>query len=51
MRIRRITISAAFAAGLAALPLSTSKAQHHPHLTPNPGQQVLSWRYGVTAAF
>ena len=31
MRIRRITISAAFAAGLAALPLSTAKAQYHPH--------------------
>ena len=30
MRIRRITISAAFAAGLAALPLSTAKAQYHP---------------------
>ena len=31
MRIRRITISATFAAGLAALPLSTAKAQYHPH--------------------
>jgi hypothetical protein len=31
MRIRRITISAAFAAGLAALPLSTPEAQYYPH--------------------
>jgi hypothetical protein len=31
MRIRRIAISAAFAAGLAALPLSIAKAQYHPH--------------------
>jgi hypothetical protein len=31
MRIRRITISATFAAGLATLPLSTAKAQYHPH--------------------
>jgi hypothetical protein len=31
MRIRRITISAAFAAGLAALPLSTAKAEYYPH--------------------
>jgi hypothetical protein len=31
MRIRRIAISAAFAAGLAALPLSTAKAQSSPH--------------------
>jgi hypothetical protein len=30
MRIRRITISATVAAGLAALPLSTAKAQYHP---------------------
>jgi len=31
MRIRRITISVTFAAGLAALPLSTAKAQYYPH--------------------
>jgi hypothetical protein len=31
MRIRRITGSAAFAAGLAALPLSTAEAQYYPH--------------------
>jgi hypothetical protein len=31
MRIRRITISAAFAAGLAVLPLSTAEAQYYPH--------------------
>jgi len=30
MRIRRIAISAAFATGLAALPLSTAKAQYYP---------------------
>jgi hypothetical protein len=34
MRIRRITISAALAAGLAALPLSTAKAQYYPHQQP-----------------
>ena len=31
MRIRRIKISAAVAAGLAALPLSIAKAQYYPH--------------------
>lgn len=36
MRIRRITISAAFAAGLAALPLSTAKAQYYPPCSPFP---------------
>jgi hypothetical protein len=30
MRIRQITISAAIAAGLAVLPLSTAKAQYYP---------------------
>jgi hypothetical protein len=30
MRIRRIAISAAFAAGLAALPLSAANAQYYP---------------------
>jgi hypothetical protein len=31
MRTRRITISATFAGGLAALPLSTAEAQYYPH--------------------
>ena len=31
MRTRRITISAVFAGGLAALPLSTAEAQYYPH--------------------
>ena len=31
MRIRQITISAAFAAGLAGLPLSITEAQRYPH--------------------
>jgi hypothetical protein len=31
MRTRRITISATFAAGVAALPLSIAKAQYYPH--------------------
>jgi hypothetical protein len=39
MRIRRITISAAFAAGLTALPLSTAKAQYHPHQHQQPTAQ------------
>jgi hypothetical protein len=36
MRIRRITISVAFAAGLAALPLSTAEAQYYPPCSPFP---------------
>jgi hypothetical protein len=36
MRIRRIMISAAFAAGLAALSLSTAKAQYYPLRSPFP---------------
>jgi hypothetical protein len=36
MRIRRIRISAAFAAGLAVLPLSTAKAQYYPQQQPTP---------------
>ena len=39
MRIRRITISAAFAAGLAPLPLSTGKAQYYPHQQQPPTAQ------------
>jgi hypothetical protein len=36
MRIRRITISAAFAAGLATLPLSAANAQYYPPCSPFP---------------
>jgi len=39
MRIRRIAISVAFAAGLATLPLSAAKAQYYPPYSPPP----LSW--------
>ena len=39
MRVRRITISIAFAAGLATLPLSAAKAQYDPPYSPAP----LSW--------
>jgi hypothetical protein len=39
MRIRRIAISVAFAAGLASLPLSGAKAQYYPPYSPPP----LSW--------
>jgi hypothetical protein len=47
MRIRRITISAAFAAGFAALPLSTAKAQYYyPPCSPFP----LFWPFCVAGA-
>src|SRR5215472_9550971 len=36
MRIRRIAVSAAFAAGLAALPLATAKGQYYPPCSPFP---------------
>ena len=39
MRVRRITISIAFAAELATLPLSAAKAQYDPPYSPAP----LSW--------
>jgi len=39
MRIRRIAISVAFAAGPATLPLSAAKAQYYPLYSPPP----LSW--------
>jgi len=39
MRIRRIAISVAFAAGPATLPLSATKAQYYPPYSPPP----LSW--------
>jgi len=46
MRIRRIMISAAFAAGLAALPLSTANAQYYPPCSPFP----LFWPFCVAGA-
>jgi len=46
MRIRRIAISAAFATGLAALPLSTTKAQYYPPCSPFP----LEWPFCVVGA-
>ena len=46
MRIRRIMISAAFAAGIAALPLSTANAQYYPPCSPFP----LFWPFCVAGA-
>jgi hypothetical protein len=46
MRIRRITISVAFAAGLATLPLSTAKGQYYPPCSPFP----LFWPFCVAGA-
>ena len=47
MRIRRTIISAAFAAGLAALPLSTAEAQYYyPPCSPFP----LAWPFCVAGA-
>jgi hypothetical protein len=46
MRIPRIAISVAFAAGLATLPLSAAKAQYHPPYSPPP----LSWPICVAGA-
>jgi hypothetical protein len=46
MRIRRITISAAIAAGLAALPPSTANAQYYPPCSPFP----LFWPFCVAGA-
>ena len=46
MRIRRIAVSAAFAAGLAALPLATAKAQYYPPCSPFP----LFWPFCVAGA-
>ena len=43
MRIRRIAVSAAFAAGLAALPLASAKAQYYPPCSPFP----LFWPFCV----
>jgi hypothetical protein len=47
MRIRRIRISAAFAAGLAALPLSAAKAQYYP---PPCSPFPLFWPFCVAGA-
>jgi hypothetical protein len=46
MHIRRMTILAALAAGLAALPFSTAKAQYYPPCSPFP----LSWPFCVVGA-
>ena len=46
MRIRRTAISAVFAAGLAAVPLSTAKAQYYPPCSPFP----LFWPFCVVGA-
>ncbi len=46
MRIRRIAISAAFAAGLAGLPLSTASAQYYPPCSPFP----LFWPFCAVGA-
>jgi hypothetical protein len=47
MRIRQIAVSAAFAAGLAALPLATAEAQYYyPPCSPFP----LAWPFCVAGA-
>jgi hypothetical protein len=47
MHLRRIAVSAALAAGLAALPLATAKAQYYPPLcSPFP----LSWPFCIAGA-
>ena len=47
MRLSRIALSAVFAAGLAALPLSATKAQYYgPPCTPFP----LTWPFCVVGA-
>jgi hypothetical protein len=46
MRIHRIAVSAAFAAGLAAVPLATAKAQYYPPCSPFP----LFWPFCVAGA-
>jgi len=46
MPIRRIAVSAAFAAGLAALPIATAKAQYYPPCSPFP----LFWPFCVAGA-
>ena len=46
MCIRRITVAGAFGVGLAALPLSTPKAQYYPACSPFP----LEWPFCVVGA-
>jgi hypothetical protein len=46
MPIRRIVISAAFASALAALPVSSTKAQYYPPCSPFP----LFWPFCVAGA-
>jgi hypothetical protein len=46
MRIRRIAVSAAFAAGLAALPVANAEAQYYPPCSPFP----LFWPFCVAGA-
>jgi hypothetical protein len=46
MRIRRMTISVAFAAGLATLPLSAANAQYYPPCWPFP----LFWPFCMAGA-
>jgi hypothetical protein len=47
MRIRQIAVSAAFAAGLAAVPLATAKAQYYyPPCSPFP----LAWPFCIAGA-
>jgi hypothetical protein len=46
MGIRRIAMAAAFAAGLAALPLAAADAQYYPPCSPFP----LSWPFCVVGA-
>ena len=46
MCIRRITVAGAFGVGLAALPLSTAKAQYYPACSPFP----LEWPFCVVGA-
>ena len=51
MRIRRITISVAFAAGLATLPLSTAEAQSNsPQYYPPCSPFRLEWPFCVAGA-
>jgi hypothetical protein len=46
MRFRQIVVSTAFAAGLAALPVATAKAQYYPPCSPFP----LFWPFCVAGA-
>jgi len=46
MRIRRIAVSAALAAALAALPFATAKAQYYPPCSPFP----LFWPFCAAGA-